>query len=115
MNSPFRHFRLIALAAGAVSVAALTWVTSACISSGSNGGIGQACESNGDCTTPSTCLHVSAAGACTEEDGGAKTCQQGCSSNANCESLTGSTTYTCSPNLSKCTAPNAEICLPGSN
>jgi hypothetical protein len=113
MNSSLRSLTLgIVSLGGVLTLAALTRFTSACVSSGGGGAVDTPCESMNDCTTPYQCLPVTTDYTCSPDAGDKTiyTCQLACSSPANCGQLSGS--YTCSMALSKCIAPNAEICMP---
>ena len=75
----------------------------ACVS-GSAGSIGDPCQSSMDCDNHE-CLAIDDAGACSTTG---LTCQQPCSSIANCLSL--GANYTCTP--LKCAGPgNSSVCL----
>ena len=76
----------------------------ACVS-GNSGSVGTPCQSSMDCNNLE-CLPIDDAGTCSTTG---LTCQQGCSSTANCLSI--GPNYTCKP--LKCAGPdNSAVCLP---
>ena len=76
----------------------------ACVS-GNGGGIGTACQSSMDCNN-FECLAIDDAGTCSSTG---RTCQQACSTTANCLSV--GSNYSCKP-LKCAGAGNAGVCLP---